>query len=114
MRIEASNSHEASKQILRVIYSIDYKYTSQRASRYGYTFVYYSPSHAQFSFEQQQRKNGNTLIKRFGVIDAEDVIIITAHKYSFTQIVLGAILKRKFMTQAEFFEIAREHFDWIN
>jgi hypothetical protein len=53
------------------------------------------------------------LIKRYGVIDAEDVITITAHKYSFTQIALGAILKRKFMTQAEFFEIAREHFDWI-
>lgn len=113
MNIKANNSHEASKQILRVIYSIDYKYTSKKASNYGFTFVYYSPSYAQFSFEQQQRKNCNALIKRYGVIDAEDVITITAHKYSFTQIALGAILKRKFMTQAEFFEIAREHFDWI-
>lgn len=113
MRINAINAHEASKQILRVIYSTDYNQSRYRASQYGYTFVYYSPNAARFSFETQQRKTPNELIKRYQVIDSEDIINTTAYKYSFSQIAIGAILSRKIMTYREFFEIVKVHYDWI-
>lgn len=114
MSINAINPLEASKQILRVIYATDYRYSSYRASQYGYTFIYFSPEHCRFHFESQQRKDSRGLIKRYSVIDMEEVIHITAHKYSFTQIAIGAIISRKFMTYREFFDLMKIHYDWID
>lgn len=42
------------------------------------------------------------------------MISITAIKYSFTQIAIGAIVSRKFMTYRKFFEIVKDHYDWIS
>lgn len=113
MCINAINAHEASKQILRVICTIDYKQSRYRASQYGYTFVYFSPENCRYYFESQQRRDSKGLIKRYGLVNIEDVIEITAIKYSFSQIAIGAIVSRKFMTYREFFEIVRVHYDWV-
>lgn len=64
-------------------------------------------------FEPQQRRDTKGLIKRYGVINVEDVIEITAIKCSFSKIAIGAIVSRKFMTYWEFFEIVRVHYGWI-
>ncbi|HEX5329731.1 hypothetical protein [Sulfuricurvum sp.] len=113
MCINAINAHEASKQILRVICTTDYKQSRYRASQHGYTFVYFSSAYCRYYFESQQRKDTRGLIKRYGVMNIEDVIEITAIKYSFAQIAIGAIVSRKFMTYREFFEIVRVHYDWV-
>lgn len=113
MRIEANNAHEASKQILRVIYANDYNHSDYKPMRYGYTYVYYSVHAARFSFKSQQRKTSSDLIKRYQIIDGEDIIKIVACKYSFSQIAIGAILSRKIMSHREFFEIVRDHFEWV-
>lgn len=113
MSINAINALEASKQILQVIYATDYRHSSYMASRYGYTYVYFSPEHCKYYFEPQQRKDATGLIKRYGVIDSNEVIEITAHKYSFTQIAIGSVISRKFMTYKEFFGIAKAHYDWV-
>lgn len=105
MCINAISAHEASKQILRVICTTDYKQSRYRASQYSYTFVYFSPENCRYHFEPQQRRDTRGLIKRYAVLNIEDVIEITAIKYSFTQIAIGAIVSRKFMTYREFFEI---------
>ena len=113
MCINAINAHEASKQILRVICTTDCKQSRYRASQYAYTFVYFSPESCRYHFESQQRKNSNGLIKRYRIVNIEEVIGITAIKYSFTQIAIGAIVSRKFMTHREFFEIVKAHYDWV-
>lgn len=113
MRIDAINAYEASKQILRVIFTVDYNHSTYKPSRYGYTYVYYFPHSARFTFQAQQNKNAKGLIKRYLVIDSEDIINTTAHKFSFSQIVLGAIVSRKIMSYREFFEIVKNHFEWI-
>lgn len=113
MCINAINAPEASKQILRVICTTDYKQSRYRASQYGYTFVYFSAEYCRYHFESQQRKDSKGLIKRYGVVNIEEVIEFTAIKYSFSQIAISAIISRKFMTYREFFEIIRMHYDWI-
>lgn len=113
MRINAIDGHEASKQILRVIFATDYHQSRYKPVQFGYTYVYYSARSARFSFESVQRKMSNELIKRYQVLDSEDIINATANKYTFAQIALGSILSRKIMTHREFFEIVREHFEWI-
>lgn len=60
-----------------------------------------------------QRKNSTELLKRFKGLDVDDVLKITATKYKFSQIAIGAINHRKLMTHREFFEITQKHFDWI-
>lgn len=113
MRIDSTNAYEASKQILRVIYTTDYNHSSYKPVQHGYTYVYYSARSARFFFSSQQHKASTELIKRYQVLDSEDIINITACKYSFAQITLGAILSRKIMTHREFFEIVRDHFEWM-
>ncbi|MDD2837383.1 MAG: hypothetical protein PHX59_00365 [Sulfuricurvum sp.] len=53
------------------------------------------------------------MIKRYGAVNIEEVIEITAIKYSFSQIAIGAIVSRKFMTYREFFDTVKDHYDWI-
>lgn len=113
MRINAVTSHVAAKQILRLICTTDYKQSRYRASQYGYTFVYFSPEYCRYYFESQQRRDTKGLIKRYGIVNIEDAIEITAIKYSFTQIAIGAIVSRKFMTYREFFKIVKDHYDWV-
>lgn len=113
MRIDAINGHEASKQILRVIFATDYNQTKYKPLRHGYTYVYYSPQSARFTFESLQRKKSTELIKRYQIIDAEDIVNITGYKYSFAQIAIGAIISRKLMTYREFFDIVKNHFEWL-
>lgn len=113
MRIHADNAHEASKQILRILYTTDYRYASISSGQFGYTYVYFSVQRCRYSFEAQQRRVSEGLIKRYGVLDIEDIITTTACKYSFTQIAIGAVLSRKMMNHREFFEMIRDHFDWI-
>ena len=112
MRINATNAHEASKQILRIIYTTDlnqscYKYT------YGSTYVYFSIQRCRYSFSSMQLRDSREMIKRYQGLDCDDILHITACKYSFSEIAVSAILHRKIMTHREYFEIAREHFDWI-
>jgi hypothetical protein len=83
MIVNAQNSFEASKQILRVIYAIDHKYSSYRALGYGYTYVYFSIVDCRYSFSSTEYKNASGLIRRYEKIDVEDVLNITATKYSF-------------------------------
>lgn len=113
MIINAQNSFEASKQILRIIYTIDYKYSSCNTLRYGYTYVYFSIEECRYSFSSVQYKNAKGLIRRYGKIDIEDVLNITATKYTFTQIAIRAIIKRKIMTYREFFDLMKLHNEWI-
>lgn len=113
MSINAINAHEASKQILQVIYTTDCRNNSHKLSRYGYTYISFSSEQCRFYFETQQRKDATGLIKRYTSIDSEEVIEITAHKYSFTQIAIGSIISRKFMTHKEFFDTVKAHFDWV-
>ena len=113
MVINAQNSFEASKQILRVIYTNDYKYSSYNALRYGYTYIYFSIEDCKYYFSSAQRKNASGLIRRYGRIDIEDVLNITATKYTFVQIAINAIIKRKIMNYREFFDLMKLHNEWI-
>lgn len=113
MRIIALNAHEASKQILRIVLTSDYHHASYRGNSYGFIYVYFNVERCRFSFEPMQRKNSTELLKRFKGLDVDDVLKITATKYKFSQIAIGAINHRKLMTHREFFEITKEHFDWI-
>lgn len=113
MVINAQNSFEASKQILRVIYTNDYKYSSNDALRNGYTYVYFSIEDCKYYFSSAQRKNASGLIRRYEKIDIEDVLNITATKYSFVQIAINAIIKRKIMNYREFFDLMKLHNEWI-
>jgi hypothetical protein len=113
MRITATNAHEASKQILRIIYTTDLNQSGYKPNPYGSTFVYFSIKHCRYSFDSMQLRDSRTMIKRYQGLDCEDVLRITACKYSFSEIAVSAILHRKIMTHREYFEIAREHFDWI-
>jgi hypothetical protein len=113
MKIKANNSHEASKQILRIVFTSDYHHADYRYSSHWYVFVYFDSSHCKFYFEQTQRVSSAGLIKRYKVIDMEDAIHITAMKYTFSQISVGAIIGRKLMSSKEFFDVAKEHFEWI-
>lgn len=114
MKITAQNHIEASKQILRVICSTDYNQSRHKPSPYGYTYVYYSPESAYYFFTSEQRIKTTGLIKRYRVLDVEDIINTTAFKYSFAQIAVGAILSRKIMSYREFFDLARNNFDWLD
>lgn len=113
MKIKAINGYEASKQILQVIYASDYNHSKYKPLVYGYTYVYYSPQLARFYFEKSQRKIPIGLIKRYIVLDTEDIIRTTANKYSFAQVALGAINSRKIMTYGEFFELVKNNFEWL-
>jgi hypothetical protein len=113
MIVNAQNSFEASKQILRVIYAIDHKYSSYRALGYGYTYVYFSIVDCRYSFSSTEYKNASGLIRRYEKIDVEDVLNITATKYTFAQIAIGAILSRKIMSHREFFDMVRSNFNWL-
>lgn len=53
MRIDAINAHEATKQILRVIFATDYNQSRYKPVQFGYTYVYYSAHAARFFFEAQ-------------------------------------------------------------
>lgn len=114
MRINATNAHAVSKQILRIIYTTDFNQSRYKPNPYGATFVYFSIKQCRYSFGSMQiRDSSREMIKRYQVLDCDDVLHVTACKYSFSQIAVSAILHRKIMTHREFFEIAREHFDWI-
>lgn len=113
MRINATNAHEASKQILRIIYTTDLNQSRYKPNPYGATFVYFSIKHCRYSFDSMQLRDNRTMIKRYLGLDCNDALHITACKYSFSQIAISAILNRKIMTHREYFEIARDHFDWI-
>jgi hypothetical protein len=60
-----------------------------------------------------QLRDARDLIKRYEILDADDILHITACKYSFSQITVSAILNRKIMTHREYFEIMKEHFEWL-
>lgn len=111
MRINATNAHEASKQILRIIYTTDLNQSHYKPNPYASTFVYFSIKHCRYSFEFIQLRDAREMIKRYQGLDCDDVLHITACKYSFSQIAVSAILHRKIMTHREYFEIIREHFD---
>lgn len=114
MKIIASNSTEASKQILRTVAESDYKYASNKGSFYRPVFVYFSSEHCRFYFEIQQRNRSTEMVKRFSsAVDLDEVISIVANKHTFPQIAVGAILSRKIMSPIDFFSIAREHFEWL-
>lgn len=113
MRINAPDAHEASKQILRVVLTSDYHHAPYKGNFYGFIYVYFDVEKCRYSFEAMQRRNSTELLKRYRVLDVDEVLKITATKYTFTQIAIGAINNRKLMTHRGFFEIARAHFDWI-
>lgn len=113
MKIKANNSHEASKQILRIVFTSDYHHAGYRYSSHWHVFIYFDASHCKFYFEQTQRASSAGLIKRYKIINMEDAIHITATKYTFSQISVGAIIGRKLMSSKEFFDVAKEHFEWI-
>jgi hypothetical protein len=113
MRITATNAHEASQQILRIIYTTDLNQSHYRPNPYGATFVYFSIKYCRYSFSSMQQRDAREMIKRYQELNCDDVLHVTACKYSFSQIAISAILNRKIMTHREFFEIAREHFDWL-
>lgn len=113
MRINATNAHEASKQILRIIYTTDINQSRYKPNAYGATYVYFSIKYCRYSFESIQLRDARGMVKRYQELDCNDVLHVTACKYSFSQIAVSAILNRKIMTYKEYFEIAREHFDWI-
>lgn len=113
MRINATNVHEASKQILRIIYTTDLNQSRYKPNPYGATFVYFSIKQCRYSFASIQLRDSKEMIKRYQELDCNDVLHITACKYSFSEIAVSAILHRKIMTHREYFKIAREHFYWI-
>lgn len=112
MRINASNAREASKQILRVIITSDFHNSGYRSNHYGYIFIYFNPEEAKFKFEHSQRKDPAFLVKRYKVLDIEDIIEIVSCKYTFSQIASGAVLSRKMFSPIEYFKIIKSHFDW--
>lgn len=113
MRINASSAHEASKQILRVVLTSDYHHAYYRGNSYGYIYVYFDVERCKYFFDSIQRNNSIQPLKRYRVLDVEEVLKITATKYKFSQIAIGAINHRKLMTHREFFEITKEHFVWV-
>jgi hypothetical protein len=86
MRINAPNAHEASKQILRVVLTSDFHHSSYRGNSYGFIYVYFNAEKCKYSFEAMQRRNSTELLKRYEVLEVNEVLKITATKYTFAQI----------------------------
>lgn len=114
MRIRANTPFGAKQEILRIIATTDYHHAAYPSDRYGHIYVYYNPEYARFTFEHTQRKHQSGLLKRYKEKpDIEDAIRIAAEKFTFAQIMTGAVLSRKIISQREYFILAKEHFDWI-
>lgn len=114
MKLKSTSPFDAKIELLRIIYTSDYHHANYIYSQYGFVFVYYNAETARFSFERQQRKRSTELLKRFQKSpDMEESLRIAASKYTFAQVAIGACLSRKMLSQAEFFRIAKERFDWI-
>lgn len=111
MKFKATNAHDAAMEVLSVIYNTDVKKYSY--NRYGYVFVYFHIDECKFYFEKQQRKKAIGLIKRYKEPDMKEILSITAHKYPFSAILIAGIINRKLMDYREFFQIAKDNFDWM-
>jgi hypothetical protein len=115
MKINAKNAHEASTQILRVVFNSDFAHSGFTRNPYSfvYIFVYFNAETCRFSFDYSQRKQSKDLLKRFTKkVIADEALKIAATKYTFSQIAIGAT-SRKVISKADFFDIARDHYDWV-
>lgn len=112
MRINAPNAHEASKQILRTIIATDYRQSGHKSNPYGYTFVYFDPERCRFYFECTQWRNPATLLKRYKVLDYEDIIEVAACKHTFSQVACGAVISRKMFSPIDYFQMIKNNFEW--
>jgi hypothetical protein len=65
-----------------------------------------------YSFEAMQRRNSTELLKRYEDLDVDEVLKITATKYTFSQIAIGAT-SRKAISKTGFFDIVRDHYNLI-
>jgi len=115
MKINAKNAHEASIQILRVAFNSDFLHSGfiRNPHSFVYIFVYFNAETCRFSFDYSQRKQSRDLLKRFvKEINADEVLRIAATKYTFSQIAIGAT-SRKVISKTDFFDIVRDHYDWV-
>ncbi|MDX1295646.1 MAG: hypothetical protein R3302_05240 [Sulfurimonadaceae bacterium] len=113
MVITARTSFEASVQLLRVVWAVDYRSVSHRRGIIAVEYVYFDPVNCRFYFSDVQHADAKYLLKRYMNVDPSDAIRIAASKHSFCRILLGAVAYRKMFTYREFFEIVRTRPEWF-
>jgi len=107
-----NSEHQASVQLLQIIWKTDYKNSWHPSGIVAVEYVYFDAVHCRFFFrdsqERSDRKIVRQLVKRYLVNEPYDAVQIVATKYPFSKIVLGAVVYRKLMTYREFFTLVRQ------
>lgn len=115
MIITANTSYEVSVQLLRILWSVDYRNAYHRKGIIAKEYVYFDPMHCRFYFSDKQLSaKRKELIKMYLTVDAAEAIHITATKYPFYRIILGAVAYRKMFAYREYFELVRKKPEWFN
>ena len=112
MKWTVNTQQQASVQLLQVIWGTDYKCSWHPTGIIATEYVYFDPVHCRFYFRSEQersdRKTIKQLVKRYGVYDSYDAIEIVSCKYSFSKLILGAVVYRKLISYREFFILVKE------
>ncbi len=113
MVISAKSPFEASVQLLKVVWAVDYRSVPHLGGIIAVEYVYFDPVACRFSFSDVQHADAKYLLRRYMQVDADDAVRIAATKHPFCRILLGAVAYRKMFTYREFFEIVRSRPEWF-
>ena len=111
MKYIANTEHQASVQLLQVIWRTDYKCSWHPTGIVAMEFVYFDAVCCRFYFRSEQERTDKDvvrqLVKRYSVNEPYNAVEIVATKYPFSKLILGAVVYRKLISYREFFDLVR-------